>query len=128
MQTYIRMAGGEDFRCNIHQGGSLHYLEQGKMKLKVVEYAQNIARVLAKPSSVFALDFIVSNHGNIYFLEGNCGPGICWDCNLPKDEQMAKRLIHTIVKELKVRSEIINGYPQSPHSYYPLFREDEIIN
>jgi len=98
------------------------------MRPRVVQYAQNIARELAKPSSVYALDFIVSNNGNIYFLEGNCGPGICWDSNLPKDEQMAKRLIQTIVKELKVRSEIINGYPQTPYSYYPLFREDEIIN
>jgi glutathione synthase/RimK-type ligase-like ATP-grasp enzyme len=104
IQTYIRMADKNDFRCNEHQGGSLTYINPKDVPQKVTRFAQVIADKLDKPHSLFALDFIVSNNGNVYFLEGNCGPGIDWNLALPKNEKMSKKLIRTIVTELSKRA------------------------
>lgn len=103
IQTYIRMAKKNDFRCNQHQGGTLIYTNKSEIPLKVRRVAQKIAQQLNEHNSLFALDFIVSNAGTVYFLEGNNGPGIIWDLGFKKDEEMAKQLIKGIVKEFVER-------------------------
>ena len=50
--------------------------------------------------SLYALDFIKSNNGNLYFMEGNSGPGIDWDPTKKVNETKSKELIDHIVNRL----------------------------
>ena len=45
-------------------------------------------------------DFIISNNGNIYLLEGNTGPGLDWNLLIRENEIEGQKLIRMIVKEL----------------------------
>lgn len=103
-QSYIRMAKPGDFRCNEHQGGSLTYLPLREIPKTLVEKSNRISAMLDKKSSLYALDFIVSNSGNTYLLEGNTGPGLDWNMSLKQNEMEAKKLIRMVVKQLTVRS------------------------
>lgn len=105
VQSYIRMAKQDDFRCNEHQGGSLNYVSQREIPRKLISKANLIAKKLNKNNSLYALDFIVSNTGNTYLLEGNTGPGLDWNLNLKRNEREAKKLIRLLVKELVIRAE-----------------------
>ena len=110
VQSYIRVAKSGDFRCNEHRGGSLTYLSPREIPKELIKKSNLIAELLNNKSSLFALDFIVSNNGNIYLLEGNTGPGLDWNMSLKKNEVEAKKLIRLIVKELSVRvsQEVVN--------------------
>jgi len=99
IQTYIRMAKADDFRCNEHQGGTLIYVKLKEIPKKVISASEAIAYELGQNNSLFALDFVVSDRGNVYFLEGNVGPGIDWNLALKKNERMSKELIQKIVAE-----------------------------
>ncbi|OGM10701.1 hypothetical protein A2Z22_05335 [Candidatus Woesebacteria bacterium RBG_16_34_12] len=100
IQTYVRMAKTGDFRCNEHQGGTLKYIPQSQVPMNVIITSNKIAKILNKKSSLFALDFIISNNGNIYLLEGNTGPGLDWNLSIKKNEIEAQKLIRIIIKEL----------------------------
>lgn len=106
VQSYIRMAKVGDFRCNERQGGVSTYIEISEIPINVVNKATEVAKILNNKSSLFTLDFIVSNSGNAYLLEGNTSPGLGWNVNLPQEEFEAKRLIDLIVGELKIRAEV----------------------
>lgn len=92
------MAKTGDFRCNQHQGGSLSYLKLGEIPANVLTSSRAIAKKLNKKSTLFTLDFIVSNSNHAYFLEGNTGPGLTWDPADEIDKYEAKKLIKSIVK------------------------------
>jgi len=100
VQTYIRMAKKGDFRCNEHKGGLLKYIPKNEVPSKVVAVSRNIAEILDKRSSLFALDFIISNNGNIYLLEANTGPGLDWNLSIKENEIEAKKLMRIIIKEM----------------------------
>jgi glutathione synthase/RimK-type ligase-like ATP-grasp enzyme len=100
VQTYIRIAKTGDFRCNEHLGGLLKYIPKDEVPSKVVAVSRNIVRLLGKRSSLFALDFIISNNGNVYLLEGNTGPGLDWNLSMKENEIEAKKLIRIIIKEI----------------------------
>lgn len=104
-QSYIRMAKSGEFRCNEHRGGSLTYLDLSEIPKELIEKSNQISERLNKKNSLFALDFIVSNNGNTYLLEGNTGPGLDWNMSLKKNELEAKKLIRLVVKELTMRAE-----------------------
>jgi glutathione synthase/RimK-type ligase-like ATP-grasp enzyme len=103
LQSYIRMAKPDDFRCNEHQGGELVYVNSAEIPAKVHELAKKMFTKINKPDSLFALDFIISNSGRPYFIEGNIGPGIDWDITKKFNEKMSKQLIRSIVGELTNR-------------------------
>lgn len=103
VQSYIRVAKRGDFRCNEHQGGVLTYLNIEAIPVDVINKASQVATILNNNSGLFTLDFIVSNSGRAYLLEGNTGPGLDWNVNLPQNEIEAKKLINLIVGELKLR-------------------------
>lgn len=103
IQTYLRMAKPGEFRCNEHQGGLLKYISKNEVPMDVVANSNKIANFLNKKDSLFTLDFIISNNGNVYLLEGNTGPGLDWNLSLKENELEAKRLIRFIVKELVKR-------------------------
>lgn len=101
IQVYIRIAKNREFRCNEHQGGSLVYISKKEAPKKVLDLAEKIVNVLNERDSLYALDFIISNNGNVYLMEGNNGPGLDWNLSLKKNEQKAKKLIRLIVIDLK---------------------------
>lgn len=103
LQCYVRMAKARDFRCNEHQGGQLEYVTAKDIPDSVHEMASDIVSVIDKPQSLYALDFVVSNSGRVYFIEGNTGPGIDWDVSKKVNEEMSKQLIESIVKEFALR-------------------------
>jgi len=104
VQAYIRTAKEKDFRCNEHQGGSLIYITKRDIPAKVLRLSEKIVTTLREDKALFALDFVVTNNGNIYLMEGNNGPGIDWNLTLKKNERQAKRLIRLIVGELAKRA------------------------
>ena len=100
IQTYIRVAKDGEFRCNEHRGGLLKYISKNEVPFKVISLSEKIVKFLKKKSSLFTLDFIISNYGNVYFLEGNTGPGLDWNLSIKENEIHAKKFIRIIVKEL----------------------------
>lgn len=106
VQSYIRIAKTGDFRCNEHLGGSLTYLPLSDIPIKLIKKANLIAKVLKQKSSLYALDFVISNNGNVYLLEGNTMPGLDWNMALKDNEIKAKKLIELIVKEMVLRTKV----------------------
>jgi len=106
IQTYIRIAKKGRFKCNEHQGGNLVY-----MPIKIIpeDALTIIGKIIKKldaklnlKHSLYALDFIRSNNGNLYFIEGNTNPGIDWNHRKKINEIKSKELINIIVNELRL--------------------------
>lgn len=100
VQTYIRIAKRGKFICNEHAGGLLKYISKSEVPLEITAASKSIANTLNKKSSLFALDFITSNNGNIYLMEANTGPGLDWNLSIKENEIEAKKLIRIIIKEI----------------------------
>ena len=54
--------------------------------------------------SLYTLDFIQSNNGNLYFLEGNNNPGLDWNHGKKINEIKSKELINLIINKLAIMS------------------------
>ncbi len=106
IESYIRVAKTNDFRCNEHQGGALTYLNIKDIPQKIISKANKIITTLQNQHSLYSLDFIISNNGNPYLLEGNTGPGLDWNLTVKKEEVNAKKFIRAIVKELSLRCQL----------------------
>lgn len=98
IQSYLRIAKTGEFRANAQQGGQVVYLTLDKIPPDVLKMVEGITQRLPIATAVCALDFIKSNHGHLYFIEGNNSPGLIWFDK--EDETRAKELIHFIVKNL----------------------------
>lgn len=127
IQTYIRMAKAGEFRCNEHRGGKLIYISKKDVPSSVMSLAEKIAKILNKKRSLFTLDFIISNYGNVYFLEGNTGPGLDWNLSIKKNVFEGKKLIRIIVKELvrRVEQPILNTNKKTDQTLAVIPRTDE---
>ena len=105
IQTYIRIARKGNFECNEHQGGNLVYMPLETIPSDVLimskKIIKNLDTELNLKHSLYALDFIWSNNGNLYFIEGNNNPGIDWNHKKKINEVKSKELINFIVTELK---------------------------
>jgi len=108
IQAYIRVARDGNFRCNEHQGGDLVYIPLSVIPRTVramsKQITQQLHTIVDLKHSLFALDFIQSNDGNLYFIEGNTNPGIDWDHGKKINEVKSKELIDIIVRELRLIS------------------------
>ena len=106
VQTYIRIARKGKFVCNEHQGGNLVYIPIKMIPKDVLIMTGKIIKKLDTElnlkHSLYALDFIRSNNGNLYFLEGNNNPGIDWNHRKKMNEIKSKELIDLIVNEIKL--------------------------
>jgi glutathione synthase/RimK-type ligase-like ATP-grasp enzyme len=104
IQTYIRIAKKGNFKCNAHQGGNVVYMPIDKIPTDVLAMTKKIMQKLKDnlniDHSLYALDFIRSNNGNLYFIEGNTNPGINWNYNNKIDVIKSKELIDYIIEEL----------------------------
>ena len=103
IQTYIRIAKKGEFRCNEHAGGMLRYLSSKDISSEIKNISKKIVSKLNNKSSLYALDFIISNNGNIYLLEANTGPGLDWNLSVKENEMESKKLMRIIIKEMKKR-------------------------
>ena len=103
LQCYIRIAKGDDFRCNQHQGGELIYLTDLEIPPLVNKIASKLMTKINKPHSLYALDFVISNAGRVYFIEGNSNPGIDWTLTSKLSQNKGQRLIRRIISELTHR-------------------------
>ncbi|MCD6230022.1 MAG: ATP-grasp domain-containing protein [Candidatus Diapherotrites archaeon] len=105
IQTYIRIAKEGNFKCNEQQGGNLVYMPINTIPKDVLTMARKIIKNLNKKldlkHAIYSLDFIRSNNGNLYFIEGNDRPGIDWNPRKKINEIKSKELINHIVSELK---------------------------
>lgn len=108
IQSYLRIAKKGDFRCNEHRGGLLKYVSIKDIPPKVIDLANKVIKKLDNKASLYALDFIISNQGNVYLLEANTGPGLDWNQSSKENELEAKKLINIITSELAKRAFINN--------------------
>ncbi|EKD76065.1 MAG: ribosomal protein S6 modification enzyme, partial [uncultured bacterium] len=99
IQSYLRIAKAGDFRANAQQGGKIMYLKLKQIPADVLKMTKGITKLLPVKTAFYALDFIKSNNGNLYFIEGNNRPGLNWYDN--EDKKRAKQLIRLLVKDLQ---------------------------
>ncbi|MBP9702634.1 hypothetical protein KBD69_03015 [Candidatus Woesebacteria bacterium] len=120
--SYLRFPKSGDFRCNEHQGGSSVYIKESEIPLNIKVKADLIADSL-KTKALIALDFIVTNSGTPYLIEGNTGPGLSWDQNNKKEVFKGKKLIRGIVDQLAGRIGVSktnsNNNSTRPNRYTP---------
>lgn len=109
IQTYTRIAKKDAFLCNEHQGGTLEYLKQSQIPQIVRTQAKRIMSTLKNNMSLFALDFVVSNDGHAYFLEGNTGPGLDWNPLIQKNIDKSKEFMRMIAAELVRRAKVVRA-------------------
>lgn len=114
IQSYIRVAKPGEFRCNEHRGGLLTYLSLDQLPPSLVTRSNLLSHIINQNDSLYTLDFIISNLGNIYFLEGNTNPGLDWNITLKNNEFEAKKLINLIVEELAVRTSNLSPIKTNP--------------
>ena len=118
IQSYIRVAKPGEFRCNEHQGGLLTYLPFDQIPHSVLVKSKAISNILNQKQSLYSLDFIISNSGQVYLLEGNTSPGLDWNTSIKKNEIKSKKLIRLIVNNLTTRITPKIYYPsKSSHSF-----------
>lgn len=103
IQSYTRTAKQGDFRCNMHQGGTIMYTKWSQLPPELLRLADKTAQELAAPNTLYAIDFIVANSGRCFLLEGNTSPGIDWYPGRTLDALHSKRLIAAILTELERR-------------------------
>lgn len=96
----IRIAKKGEFRANVHQGGEEIFIEASEVPQEVYDMAGKIRERLNIQSSFYALDFIRSNNGTVYFIEGNSSPGIDWTTD-PVHEARQKKTIELLVDIFK---------------------------
>lgn len=99
IQSYLRIAKAGEFRANAQQGGEVVYLTLDQIPAAVLEMTADIKKRLPKKPVLYTLDFIKSNRGHLYFIEGNNSPGLNWFDR--EDETRAKELIHLLVENLR---------------------------
>lgn len=121
VQTYIRMAKKKSYLCNEHRGGLLKYIRTQDIPSIVLLHAKKILKTLNTDCSLFALDFIISNNGNVYLIEGNTGPGLDWNPTIKENELKAKSFIRVIVKELARLADI------KPVVYFRKLKKETLI-
>lgn len=117
VQTYIRVAGDEDFLCN--HGQCAIAISRKDIPRNVISHATKIARQLNKKNALFALDFVVSNNQNVYLLEGNTSPGLGWYSDFPGNEKMNKKMINIISEELSRRVTLYQAQIINQRLLYP---------
>ncbi len=100
IQSYLRVAKDGEFRANAQQGGEVVYLTLEQIPDDVLTMIAQIKQHLPNRSTLYTLDFIKSQKGHLYFIEGNNSPGLNWFDR--EDEQKAKELIHLLVENLKL--------------------------
>lgn len=102
VQSFIRIAKPGEYRANAYRGGTLIYIPLDRVPEPVVHLAMDMKKILTVKDTLFALDFIRSNAGNYYLVEGNSMPGLNWF--VPENAKHARKLmrliIHSIQKEL----------------------------
>jgi glutathione synthase/RimK-type ligase-like ATP-grasp enzyme len=123
VQSYIREAKPGEFRCNEHRGGTLTYIPLSAIPKVVQKISTQIAKKINHQQSLYALDFVISDNGHAYLLEGNSSPGLDWNLTLKNNQIEAKKLIQLIVKDLyaRIKSPLTATPAPAPRYVYTSF-------
>ena len=117
IQTYIRVARKGEFKCNEHRGGDLIYRSIEAIPKDILVMTQKISKKLKSEiklkNCLYGLDFIRSNNGNLYFIEGNSKPGLDWNHKKKINEIRSKELIDLVINKLKLVIEERNNQHQN---------------
>src|SRR3989339_253689 len=100
IQSYIRIARVGEFRANAQQGGNVVHISIKDVPTNVLTAVQKISKEINIKYAYYSLDFICSNRGNWYLVEGNASTGITWYNK--RDEKKTKELIQGVVGELAI--------------------------
>lgn len=103
VQAYLRMPEENGYLCNGSQGGSIVYIDPEKLPKSIHQEIVKAQSLIESSTDIYSLDYIISDQGNIYLLEGNTGPGITWDPENKDDVEGAKKLIRIIADNLAMR-------------------------
>lgn len=101
IESYIRIAKKGEFRANASQGGAVAYISLAEIPQEVIHVVRSISTELTADAVLYALDFLRSNTGEIYLIEGNDSPGLIWFNQT--DEVRTKKVIDLIVKDIRNR-------------------------
>ncbi len=99
VQSFIRIAKAGEYRANAYRGGTLVYIDVDQIPEEVVSKVESIKQRLPIADTVFALDFIQSNSGNYYLVEGNSMPGLNWF--VPENAKHARKLMRLIINSIQ---------------------------
>lgn len=97
VQSYIRISTKNSFRCDGEMDGRLVYIEISDIPPRVRTIAMAIKKYIDSKkcgTRVYTLDFIKSNSGKIYLVEGNDKPGITWTFGMNSPRMKAEDLIN----------------------------------
>ncbi len=100
-QCYIRIPKPGEFKANASSGSTVVYVPLTNIPKGVLRMAKNINDQLPVNDGFYALDFIKSSTGHIYFIKGNITPGLIWFND--EDEVYAKELMRLIIDNLALR-------------------------
>lgn len=101
IQSFMREAKDGEYRTNAYQGGHLTYLDLDTVPKEVLAHVPYVLERLPYKGNVFALDFLQSDSGNMYLVEGNSMPGLNWF--YPENAQHAKLLMRNMIHLIKER-------------------------
>lgn len=101
VQSFIRIAKPGEYRANAYRGGTLVYIDVEKIPEEVLSKVEAIKNRLPIADTLFALDFIQSNSGNYYLVEGNSMPGLNWF--VPENKPHAEYLMRLIIQNIRTR-------------------------
>lgn len=101
VQSFIRIAKPGEYRANAYRGGRLVYIDLEKIPEEILNNVADIKKRLPIDDTLFALDFIQSDAGNYYLVEGNSMPGLNWF--IPENEKHAHYLMRLIIQNIKPR-------------------------
>lgn len=99
VQSYVRIPKKGNFRANASLGAQLKYITTEEIPEDIKKMSHEINEKLTGNNAFYALDFVKSNTGRLYFIEGNITPGLNWYD--PEDEIRTKMLIRLIIQSLK---------------------------
>lgn len=97
---YIRIAKKGEFRANASCGGEVEYIDTKKIPREVRKMTTLINSMLPIQDGFYALDFMKSSAGHLYFIEGNSTPGLTWFN--AKDERQVKRFMRGLIEKIQV--------------------------
>lgn len=99
IDSYIRIAKKGEFRANASQGGAVAHISLAEIPQEAMNVVRSISVELTEDAVFYALDFLRSNAGELYLIEGNDSPGLIWFNRT--DEVRTKQVIDMLVKDMK---------------------------
>jgi len=100
VNVYSRSPKSGSLLSNVQQGGLLTCLSVDDLPQYVLRVVENITKKIDSRYALYSLDFIQSNKGKVFLVEGNNMPGINWYDD--ESERVKKKFIDLIVDKISL--------------------------